>query len=161
MSDTAITVPPMQEANALLDSWGFGSAASRFHTSIAGNTPESNAAKLKMLNEDGLPISDFIGKEILVVGYLFRPAQKNDRSTGEVVNLLMVQMLCDDGRVISSFSSFVLRGLLDTASLFGLPSPVNPFRLVPRTRGKPPQQSHYLDTSLMTNALTVHSRKAK
>lgn len=161
MSDESTNLVPATDKNALLDSWGFGSAGSRFLTSIQGSTPKDNAAKLQMLNQDGMPISDFIGKELHIVAYLCRPAKKADRQTGEIINLLLIQMLTDKGETISSFSEFVLRGLLDTASLFGEPSHTNPFKLIPRTRGKPPQQSHYLDTSPMTSPLVNPQRKDK
>lgn len=153
MSNESTEIAVVSDANALLQAWGFGSAQSRFHTSIVGTSPADQASKLRMLNSEGLDFARFVDKPITVVAYMLRPAQKADPKSGEVTQIILCMMLLDTGEPIKSTSPYVVRDLLDAATMFGLPTRDKPFTVIPRTRGKPPQQSHWLDTSPMTDEL--------
>lgn len=151
MSEPSTEITVVSDANALLQAWGFGSAQSRFHTSVLGTDPADQAAKLRLLNSEGVDFHAYIGKTISLVAYMLRPAQKVDPKSGEVSAILLCMLLLDNGDVVKSTSPYVVRDLLDAATMFGLPTRDKPFMLIPRTRGKPPQQSHWLDSSPMTD----------
>lgn len=160
MSQPSTEISVVNDANQLLESWGFSRGRSRFHSSITGTSPQDQARKLLLLNSEGEDILPYVGKRLSIVAFMFRPVSKADRTTGEMTQLLLVQLLTADGKVINSFSSFVLEDLLDAATMFGMPSVEKPFSVVPRTRGKAPNVSHCLDTTDMAKYILESERKA-
>ena len=159
MSNESTEITVVSDSNQLLQAWGFGNAQSRFYTSIVGSSPADQASKLRMLNSEGLDFASFVDKLVTVVAYMLRPAQKVDPKSGEISTILLCMMLLDNGDVVKSTSPYVVRDLLDAATMFGLPTRDKPFTLIPRTRGKPPQQSHWLDSSPMTDGFVSTERK--
>lgn len=160
MAEQSTEITVVSDANALLQAWGFGGAQSRFHTSINGTEPADQAAKLRLLNSEGVDFISYLNRSVSVVGYMLRPAQKVDPKSGEVSAILLCMILLDNGDVLKSTSPYVVRDLLDAATMFGLPTRDKPFVLIPRTRGKPPQQSHWLDSSPMTDGFVGTERKS-